>query len=155
MTGCHSALRLSGLSLAVVGAPCPGGTIHLAPLVAQWYALLMKLPRRTPQQEDFMMHAHHAFNEFQELARQEGRLQGRKEGRQEGRVQGRQEGRVQGRQEEVRRLFERRLGRRLRSHESRSFVERIGRLGLPRLEDIVLELDSLQLAAWLADPDAS
>ena len=68
---------------------------------------------------------------------------------------GRREGEQRGRREELRELFARRLLRELDARESVLFVQRCERLGFGRLGEVVLDLDAKQLAAWLANPDAT
>ena len=52
------------------------------------------------------------------------------------------------------RQFERRLSRSLTDPERATLVERLVTAGPDRLGDVVLDLDTPSLAAWLADPDA-
>jgi hypothetical protein len=51
--------------------------------------------------------------------------------------------------------FERRLGRTLSAEEHRTLAARLGQLGPDRLGDVVVDLPSETLAAWLATPDAT
>jgi hypothetical protein len=51
-------------------------------------------------------------------------------------------------------LFERKLGRPLTNEENHLLRDRFGRLGPGRVGDVVLDLSSEALAAWLADPAA-
>jgi hypothetical protein len=51
-------------------------------------------------------------------------------------------------------VFERKHGRSLTDGERRTIAERLDRVGPDRLGDVVLDLASDQLAAWLADPEA-
>lgn len=77
---------------------------------------------------------------------------------QELRAEGREEGRAEGRAEGLQPLlhqFERRLGRKLSADERARVVERIGVLGAARLGDVVLDLPTDALEAWLAAPDAA
>ena len=55
----------------------------------------------------------------------------------------------------VERQFQRRLGRPVTAEEHRTLVRRLGTLGPARVGDVVLDLSSDALAAWLADPDAT
>jgi hypothetical protein len=64
-----------------------------------------------------------------------------------------QQGVLQGLQP-VRHQFERRLGRRLDAAEQSVLQQRLAMLGGDRLGDVVLDLDAVALAAWLADPAA-
>jgi hypothetical protein len=50
--------------------------------------------------------------------------------------------------------FERKLGRPLTLEESSTIRDRIGLLGPDRVGDVVLDLSSESLAAWLSDPSA-
>lgn len=50
--------------------------------------------------------------------------------------------------------LERKLGRRLDGDEHRLLLEHLSRVGPDRLGDVVLDLDTAALAAWLADPAA-
>ncbi len=52
------------------------------------------------------------------------------------------------------RQFERKLGRAPTDDEQRARSERLDKLGPRRLGDVVLDLGSAELAAWLAYPDA-
>jgi hypothetical protein len=52
------------------------------------------------------------------------------------------------------RQFERKLARPLAGEERARVLERLELLGPERLADVVLDLDSMALAAWLADPSA-
>jgi hypothetical protein len=52
------------------------------------------------------------------------------------------------------RLFERRLSRPLTEAEQLTLVGRLDTVGPARLGDVVLDLDTAALSAWLADPDA-
>jgi hypothetical protein len=54
----------------------------------------------------------------------------------------------------LRHQFERRLGRRLGLAEDAILRQRLETLGGDRLGDVVLDLDTAALAAWLADPAA-
>lgn len=56
--------------------------------------------------------------------------------------------------QQLTRQFTRRLGRAFTADEQRVFTQRLGSLGAERLGDVVLDLGSAQLAAWLADPVA-
>lgn len=60
-----------------------------------------------------------------------------------------------GAEETLAHQFERRLGRSLIAEEHQALRARINRLGPSRLSDVVLDLSSEALAAWLADPDAT
>jgi hypothetical protein len=51
-------------------------------------------------------------------------------------------------------LFERKLGRPLTIDEGHRLRDRFDRLGSDRVGDVVLDLSSKALAAWLADPAA-
>jgi hypothetical protein len=53
------------------------------------------------------------------------------------------------------RLFERRLGRSLSDAERGALASRLDVVGPDRLGDVVLDLDSAALAAWLASPTAT
>lgn len=53
------------------------------------------------------------------------------------------------------RLFERRLGRALSEAERGVLASRLDVVGPERLGDVVLDLDSAALAAWLASPTAT
>ena len=52
------------------------------------------------------------------------------------------------------RMFARRLGRPLTDHEAQTLAARLDSLGGDRLGDVVLDLDTAALRAWLADPGA-
>ena len=70
----------------------------------------------------------------------------------------RNEGRTDGRHEGLRplvRQFERRLGRPLSDAERGALASRLDVVGPDRLGDVVLDLDSAALAAWLASPTAT
>jgi hypothetical protein len=70
----------------------------------------------------------------------------------------RNEGRTDGRHEGLRplvRQFERRLGRPLSDAECGVLASRLDVVGPDRLGDVVLDLDSAALAAWLASPTAT
>jgi hypothetical protein len=69
--------------------------------------------------------------------------------------QGVEKGRQEERQEGLVRQFERRLGRKLADDERATLVKRLGALGPDRLDDVVLDLSTDALAAWLADPNAT
>ena len=51
--------------------------------------------------------------------------------------------------------FERRLSRALTPSEQATLHQRLTTLGADRLGDVVLDLDTAALSAWLADPKAS
>ena len=74
--------------------------------------------------------------------------------RNEGLADGRHEGFAAGLQPLVR-LFERRLGRSLADAERGVLSSRLDVVGPDRLGDVVLDLDSAALAAWLASPTAT
>ena len=52
-------------------------------------------------------------------------------------------------------LFARRLGRALSAEERATLRARLDTVGPARLGDVVLDLDTAALAAWLADPAAT
>jgi hypothetical protein len=86
-----------------------------------------------------------------------GLKQGLEQGLERGLEQGLERGLERGRSQalgSVVRQFERRLGRALSEAERGELLERQGRLGPERLGDVVLDLDAVALAAWLADPNA-
>jgi hypothetical protein len=66
---------------------------------------------------------------------------------------GRSEGRQQG-LELVVHLFGRKLGRPLTDRQRATILRRLDTLGPDRLGDVVLDLDTAALAAWLANPRA-
>jgi hypothetical protein len=74
-------------------------------------------------------------------------------GEQRGLQQGRQEGRQEG-LAPLARQFARRVGRALTEPELQLLAARLDTLGPDRLGDVVLDLDSTALRAWLADPSA-
>jgi flagellar biosynthesis/type III secretory pathway protein FliH len=95
------------------------------------------------------------FAEGARLIEEDKRL--REEARDAGRTEGRREGRREGHREGVGplvRLFERRLSRTLTEAEQLTLVGRLDTVGPARLGDVVLDLDTAALGAWLADPDA-
>ncbi len=63
--------------------------------------------------------------------------------------------RDEGRRETLMHLFERKLKRPLTELESTTLAARFQALGQGRIEDLVLDLDAVALARWLADPDAT
>lgn len=74
------------------------------------------------------------------------------------RNEGRNEALAEGRHEGLRplvRQFERRLGRPLSDAERAALSTRLDVVGPERLGDVVLDLDSAALAAWLASPTAT
>jgi flagellar biosynthesis/type III secretory pathway protein FliH len=82
----------------------------------------------------------------------------RNEGRNEGLERGLEAGLERGLAEGLRplvRLFERRLGRVLTDAERGALASRLDVVGPERLGDVVLDLDSAALAAWLASPTAT
>lgn len=83
-----------------------------------------------------------AGQEFVEKEREEGRQEGREEGREEG-------------LKPLQHQFERRLGRPLTEGERGVVLRRFESVGADRLGDVVLDLSSEALAAWLSDPNAS
>ena len=74
--------------------------------------------------------------------------------RNEGLADGRHEGLAAGLRLLVRQ-FERRLGRSLSDAERGVLSSRLDVVGPDRLGDVVLDLDSAALAAWLASPTAT
>jgi hypothetical protein len=82
----------------------------------------------------------------------------RAEGHTEGRNKGRTEGHIEGRTEGVAALlthaYSRRLNRPLTPAEQTTLLARLDTHGPTRLGDVVLDLASDAIAAWLADPDA-
>jgi hypothetical protein len=109
-----------------------------------------------PMEDDEMTMDYKAvFAEGARLIEEDKRL--REEARDAGRTEGRREGRREGHREGVGplvRLFERRLSRTLTEAEQLTLVGRLDTVGPARLGDVVLDLDTAALGAWLADPDA-
>jgi hypothetical protein len=68
---------------------------------------------------------------------------------------GEDRGRLEGELRTLVHQFERRLGRSLRTEEHRTLRTRVVQLGSDRLGDVVMDLPSETLAAWLAAPDAT
>lgn len=56
--------------------------------------------------------------------------------------------------EGLRRLFSRKLGRALTGEEGTALAQKLSRLGVERLEQVVLDLSSEALLSWLPDPNA-
>ena len=95
---------------------------------------------------------------FIERVRNEGRNEGRSEGLAKGLERGLEAGLERGLAEGLRplvRQFERRLGRALSEAERGALASRLDVVGPERLGDVVLDLDSAALAAWLASPTAT
>jgi hypothetical protein len=82
----------------------------------------------------------------------EGRKEGKAEGRKEGKVEGRKQGLAKGLQPLVH-LFERRLGRSLTPDERARLAKRLRADGPEKLGDVVLDLSTAELSAWLAPPN--
>jgi len=72
----------------------------------------------------------------------------------EGEKRGEKRGREEGTRQAVERMFELRLRRKLSDLERETLTIRFTKLGPDRLGDVVLELSSKEVAAWLEDPDA-
>ena len=84
--------------------------------------------------------------------------EGQQQGIERGIEQGIEQGIAQGIEQGiglVERQFQRRLGRLVTAEEHRTLVRRLGTLGPARVGDVVLDLSSDALAAWLADPNAT
>ena len=79
----------------------------------------------------------------------------RREVGQEEHQKGLEEGLEAGLEAGLSHVYERRLGRRLTDEEHRTLSERLAKLGAERVGDVVIDLPSDALAAWLADPNAS
>jgi flagellar biosynthesis/type III secretory pathway protein FliH len=84
---------------------------------------------------------------------QEGLQRGVQEGLQRGVQEGLQRGMERG-VAAIERLFQRRLGRALTAAEHDELLRRVDTLGAERIGDVVLDLATNELAAWLADPAA-
>ena len=105
-----------------------------------------------PMEDDEMTMDYKAvFAEGARLLEEDKRL--REEARKEGRREGHREGHREGLGPLVRQ-FERRLSRSLTEAEQLTLVGRLDTVGPARLGDVVLDLDTAALSAWLADPDA-
>jgi flagellar biosynthesis/type III secretory pathway protein FliH len=89
-----------------------------------------------------------------ERVRNEGLAEGRSEGLAKGLERGLEAGLEAGLRPLVRQ-FERRLGRVLSEAERGALASRLDVVGPERLGDVVLDLDSAALAAWLASPTAT
>ena len=90
------------------------------------------------------------YDEFMAEAERKGERKGRAEGMQTGLQTGLQAG-IQ----PLEHLFARRLGRPLSAEERATLRARLDTVGPARLGDVVLDLDTAALAAWLADPAAT
>jgi flagellar biosynthesis/type III secretory pathway protein FliH len=73
---------------------------------------------------------------------------------QKGHDEGLRDGLVEGQLQTTAKLFEKRLGRSLDEAERKTLAERLGRLGLDRVDDVVLSLSADAVARWLTDPSA-
>jgi hypothetical protein len=91
---------------------------------------------------------------FIERVRNEGRSEGLAKGLERGLEAGLERGLAEGLRPLVR-LFERRLGRAVTDAERGALASRLDVVGPERLGDVVLDLDSAALAAWLASPTAT
>ena len=80
--------------------------------------------------------------------------QGMERGIEQGKEQGIEHGIEQGQQRVLQQFFRLRLGRALTEAEARVVAERTLRLGVERIEQVVLSSTASESAAWLADPDA-
>ena len=99
---------------------------------------------------------------FIERVRNEGLAEGRSEGLAKGLERGLEAGLERGLEAGLEaglrplvRQFERRLGRALSEAERGALASRLDVVGPERLGDVVLDLDSAALAAWLASPTAT
>ena len=99
---------------------------------------------------------------FIERVRNEGVAEGRSEGLAKGLERGLEAGLERGLEAGLEaglrplvRQFERRLGRPLSDAERGALASRLDVVGPDRLGDVVLDLDSAALAAWLASPNAT
>ena len=96
----------------------------------------LALTERTPEEEAIMA-AQDLYEQWEKEHEARGKTLGLKEGL-----------------EPLVRLYERRLGRALAESERAGLRDRLSTLGASRLGDVVLDLSSEELGAWLADPSA-
>ncbi len=96
----------------------------------------------TAEEEELAVNSQQMLEAFEREAIEKGLEQGLEKGAEEGAVS------------TLAHQFERRLRRALREDERARLRERIATLGAARLGDVVLDLSSDELAAWLADPAA-
>ncbi|MFO0608422.1 MAG: hypothetical protein U0324_34975 [Polyangiales bacterium] len=106
---------------------------RLLDVLVQWRSYIAQQPTRTEEDEEFMNAVQAAYERDQARARNEGLSQGLLP---------------------LTHQFERRLGRALSDGERATIAERLRTVGPVRLGDVVLDLASDALAAWLADPAA-
>ena len=66
-----------------------------------------------------------------------------------------EQGRAQGHEQGIEPLFHRRLGRPLTDEERKTVRGRFDTHGADRIAEVVLDLSAEDLAAWLADADAT
>ena len=105
--------------------------------------ITLQLPEKDP------VHDFKVIKAAWEVRKTELRAEGKAEGLAEGKAEGLAEG-----LRPLMRLVERRLGRALTETERDSLAARFDIVGPDRLGDVVLDLDSSALEAWIADPDA-
>ena len=109
-------------------------------------------PELSPHEEEEYLSAIRRSRLVQRIARDE-RLRGMEEGLQRGVQEGLQRGVERG-VAAIERQFQRRLGRALTAAEHDELLRRVDTLGAERIGDVVLDLATDVLAAWLADPAA-